>query len=207
MSDLEIDSGVSEVETEIVVMRDDFTMAITNTETGEIVGIEDAPSSDTAETSDDVRAVIEWVGMRRTKVNAKLQGLQAEKAEWTSRIDKQYAVQIRHLERFVQYLDTVYEPMLREYAKRALAGQKAKTLKIAFLELSFGTTRARTDVVDNDKAVAYCEKNKLTEVIKIAKSILKSAIPESIKIKLTADKQGETGIFFYPGGEETFTIK
>ena len=190
------------VEDEIAVMLDDFTLGIIDTDTGEIMGIQDAPDRDT-----DTLQLINWVGMRRTKANAKLQGLQAEKAEWIDRLGRQYDAQIRHLERFVQYLDTIYTPTLREYAKKALTGQKTKTLKIAFLELSFGTTRARVDVVDNDKAVTFCENNKLVEAIKLVKSVLKSAIPESIKIKLTADKQDETGLFAYPGGEETFSIK
>ena len=191
-----------EGENEIVIVTDDFTLATVNTETGEILGIEDAPDEDL-----DRLDIIDWVGMRRMKVNAKLQGLRAEKAEWYARVDKQYDSQIRHLERFVQYLDAAYTPMLREYAKKALDGKKTKTLKIGFLELSFGTTRARVDVVDNDKAVAYCKKNKLTAAIKVAESVLKSAIPESIKVKLTAVKQEQTGLFFYPGGEETFQIK
>jgi phage host-nuclease inhibitor protein Gam len=188
---------------EIAIMQDDFTMALINTETGEILGVKDAPETDT-----DILGLIEWVGMRRMKTKAKLQGVQAEKAEWLARIEKQYDAELKHLDSFVKYLDYAYGGMLRDYARKALAGQtKTKTLKVAFLELSFGTTRARVDVVDNDKALAFCKKNKLMEAIKVAESVLKSAIPDSIKIKLTADKQEETGLFAYPGGEETFQIK
>ena len=190
------------MEQEIAVIRDDFTLAITDTETGEIVSIEDAPEQNT-----EISQIVNWVGNRRAGANAKLQGLQAEKAEWIDKVNRQYDARIKHLERFVQYLDTNYTSMLRDYAKTALEGKNTKTLKIAFLELSFGTTRARVDIIDNDKAVEFCERRRLLEAIKVVKSVLKSAIPDEIKLKLTADTQEETGIVYYPGGEETFTIR
>jgi phage host-nuclease inhibitor protein Gam len=200
--DIVVDGEGEETSPEVVLITDDFTLATINTETGEILGIEDAPDEDL-----DIIDIIDWVGMRRMKANAKLQGLRTEKAEWSAKLDKQFDPQIRHLERFVKYLDEFYTPMMRDYAKKALDGKKTKTLKVSFLELSFGTTRARVDIVDNDKAVAFCKKNKLAEAIKTTTSVLKSAIPAALRAKLTVDKQDKTGLFFYPGGEETFTIK
>jgi len=202
MSDEEITTTEDEEVKKIVRVTDDFTLAVINTETGEILSIEDAPGKDT-----DVQDIVDWISMRRSKATARLAGLQAEKADWIAKIDRKYDVGIRHLTSFIAYLDYTYKPLLEGYAKEALAGKKSKTLRIGFLELSFSTTRPRVDVIDVDKAVAYCKKAKLKTAIKVAESVLKSMIPEKIKVKLTADKQDETGLFFYPGGEDEFKIK
>ena len=187
-------------ETTIVKMTDEDTLAIIDTETGEILGVEDAP-----ETTTDLQFV-EWFGNRRTRALAKKAGLEAEKAEWYSKIGRQYDGEIKCLDNFVEYLDKAYTPMLEYYAKVVLEGKKTKTLKLGFLELSFRTTRPRLDVVDNEKAVAFCEKFSLSNAIKIVKSVLKSEIPTDIKNNLVAEKQDETGLLFYAGGEEEFHI-
>ena len=231
------DVGIIDEEQIAVYQTEDDTLAIVNPETGEIVGVEDAPK----DTETTVLDSIEWMAGRRLYALSKAAGLKAEKALLQDRLDGQYDAQIRKFERFASYLVAAYAPICELYAKSALEGHKERTLKLFGLVFKFKKTRPKVEIVDEQRAVEVLEelvrfhthqaelllkrKTKATDeklnqqiaenkvlletyqrCINLKKSVYKTELPELLKEKLPAADADTNGMYFYPGGDEEFSI-
>lgn len=187
-----------------VVSRDDDELVLV-TDSGEIIGFLNAPHAEM-----ERRNILEWVGERLTTSQAKQAGIEAEKQFWLAKIDKQYNPQINKQIRIQKQLRYMYEPTAKGYMDDMVAAHKGKTplrsLKIGMLLLQLTTTKARVDVLDEPKAIAWAEE-KCPDAVKTEKSIGKSLIPDAVKKTLTKEQAAESGIFWYPGGEDKFEVK
>jgi hypothetical protein len=201
----------------ITTVLDDDLLATINPETGEVLGLVDAPLEDTA-----ARDIVEWFAGRRNYAKARAAGLREEKAFHQARLDAQYDAQIKKYDNFCTYMEKCYAPICELYAKAKLeaAGWKSKTLKEFFMSFKFTSTRAKVEIVDMDKAVAHIRKlakdKKLPadvrktlaeEVIKTSESVLKSMLPEEVKVKLSSVDADTNGLYFYPGGDTEFKLE
>lgn len=186
-----------------ILTTDGDTLAVVNEETGEVIGFADAP-----EASGDILNLITWVGDRRAAASARLTGIECEKAAYMDKISKQYDAKINRLRRIIAWMDKFYPSQFRQYASDALAGKKARSLKIGLLTLKFRTTKARVDVLDANKALGWLKEHKIFDAIVTKESVSKSGLPEAVKLQLVDEKLiEESGISFYPGGEEEFSIE
>lgn len=219
-------------ETETVALLNDSSETIVtfDTETGEVLGVVDAPDDAT-----DINDTVEWIGARRAYAVAKAQGLTAERDVLLAKINEQYNPKIKRLERFADWMVLTYYNRLKEFAARALTGQKTKTLKIAMLTMKFGKTRASTQILEGMEEVALQHVKMLVpDAIKVSESILKTELRNAVAqaegimdmteaerkalklpkgdllvIKARADRAAllEHGINLYEGGEETFKVE
>jgi len=181
---------------EIALVTDTETLVYMDPATGEVRDVADAP-----EETGDILQITDWVGNKLAYSKAKIGGLTAEREALLKRIHDQYDPQIRHYGEFGNWCLVRYSAQLREYGRRLLDGKAARSIRTGLLHLRFGTTRPRVDVVDEDRALAWCEE-KCPDAIQVRRSVLKSAIPEELKAEAS-----ENGFEFYPGGEETFKIE
>lgn len=193
---------------EVVTMDDEVNALVTAS--GEIVCFVDAPVSDL-----ERRNILEWVGERREKANARIAGITAEKKHWLDKIDKMYNPQMNKQTRVIARLDYLYGPVGKAYLDEAIASaEKAikdgktgtkipKSLKIGLLTLKYKTTKASVQIIDLAKAILWCRKN-AKDAIK--EEILKSVIPDAKKSKLTKEASEITGIYAYPGGDKEFVL-
>lgn len=190
----------------VVLARDDETMCMV-TESGEVLCFIDAPHAEL-----ERRNILEWVGERLARSIAREAGLRAEKQAWLDRINKIYDPQIRKQERVQHGLEWVYGPMAQMYFDDIRAEAAArnstvpKSLKVGLLNLTYAADRARVDVVDDAKAIAFLEES-CPDAVKVTKSVAKSMIPADIKKTLTQENAAQTGIFAYPGGVPKFAMK
>lgn len=218
---------ISEIES--IVAGDTETIVTFDTRTGEVLEVAEAPD-DTAALED----VLNWVGGRRAYALAKAHGLETERDELLEKIRKQFDPKINKLNRFADWTIMHYLSALKEYARRALTGNKSKTLKLGLLTLKFGSTRARVDILENQEAEALAYvKGLFLEAVAVKESIAKKTLrlmvaqaenyldlapEEREELKLSkedaailearADREAlvKNGINLYEGGEETFTV-
>lgn len=172
---------------------------------GEIIGFANAPRADL-----ERRNILEWVGERLTTAQARKAGIVAEKDVWQRKIDKQYNPQINKQARIEARLNALYEPVGQAYLDEIIANFKGKTkprsVKVGLLALQYTKTSARVDIVDEEKAITWAEKE-CPGAIKTEKSIIKKEIPVEKKKALDEKQKDKSGIFCYPGGEDKFAMK
>lgn len=194
-----------ELEPVIVVQRDDDTMTLM-TESGEVLGFVDAPHAEL-----DRRLILEWVGERLTKINARKAGLEAEKAFWLNKITKIYDPQINKQARAAKAIDYVYSDIAKFYLdefRESAEKRKMKvpnSMKVGLLEIGYRKDTARVDVLDEAKGIVWLKVH-CPDAVKTTESIGKSLIPVPVKALLTEDIKNETGIFFYTGGNPQFKM-
>ena len=162
-------------ETELVaVAGDDGVFLVLDTETGEVIGVPDAPI--TADGKAMSKADVEWYADRRTRAQVRLAGLEAGKARelllWRENIDRMYAQRLKQEVSLLSWLDRQYLPGLEQYTARALVGAKTKSILIGAVKLFFKLTSPGVDVVDEPVALAW----------------LKAHAPEAIAVKETVAK-------------------
>jgi hypothetical protein len=191
-----------------LVYADEDTRTLINRETGEVVGLMDTPP----EEKDDIKFA-EWIGERRAYHKAKVAGLLAERQVWLDQIERTYGKSIKRHEGAVKFLEEHNKPFLMMLAKRLIGDGKKRSAAVGLLLLKLIKTRAKTEILDKDKALAYLKKAvesnpELAEAIKTEESILTSKLPEDFKSLLVNPKNQEvTGIKFYAGGDDELKIE
>jgi hypothetical protein len=174
---------------EELIVVDEETMTLINTETGEVVGVKDTPPEDAADVD-----LATWLGERRDWHKGKLSGLKAELASRMETLTRIYGPQINRHEASMKFLDFRYGPMLFDLAKRIIGDGKKRSTVIGLLLLKIRTTRASIDVVDNDKAVGYF-KGLLdvweAKLLKIADKISATAPDEDIQALLEKENEAK----------------
>ena len=178
------------------IIYDEEIGAILDAKTGELLWV--APPDPAL----DERQIAEWVGEHRARASAKLAGLEAEKAEWLRKIEAQFDTLIRRKETYIEHLDDSFRPLLTHLAHAELDGRKERTVRIGLLTLRLRKTRARIDV-ENDQVALEWARIYDPAAIKTSERLLKSEIsPELIQ------KFGpESGLSYYPGGEDELIIE
>jgi hypothetical protein len=219
---------------EELIVVDEETMTLINTETGEVVGVKDTPPEDAADVD-----LATWLGERRDWHKGRLSGIKAELASRVETLNRIYGPQINRHEASMKFLDFRYGPVLFDLARRIIGDGKKRSTAVGLLLLKIRTTRASIDVVDNDKAVGYFKglldawSSKLTRLsadpdtegvrkslleadarivqlrkcINVKESIYKSEIPEDLKKLFTDDNLEDTGIKANLGGDEYLEIE
>jgi hypothetical protein len=190
-----------------------------DSETGEVIGMVDNPVPDAPDHDGVMEEIAQWVGERRAYHIGKAEGLKAEKQVWLDKINARFNADIKRHEQSVEWIENQYRPSLLNYARRKLEGAKKRSLGVGLLVLQLVKTRARTTVIDNDKAAEWawlnCEDALKCEVsakgnnamilrdaaaeagIGYKETVLVSEIPDELKAVLTPDN---SGIEFNPGG-------
>jgi hypothetical protein len=208
------DSLETEPENLVQVIYDDETMATINEETGEVISVEDAPDS-----TRDINEIAKWLGEKLTWSAARITGLTAEKKVWIDVINKRYDPKINRTTRYQAFLTKLYTPIFETFARGLIFGDgtkksKSKTLVMGLLSMNFTTTRARTDVVKQDEAIALLRSEaalrkeegdlaaaeRLKGAIKVTRTLLKSALPTDLTIQLEPDEME-----FFLGADEMLT--
>lgn len=195
----------SEIEEEYeaeIIKIDEEELIVTNSD-GEILAFLDAPSHDTI----DREKLLEWVGEKMTAAKARQAGHEAEKQVWIDTINDRFDWKIRQEKQKVSGLTYMYTPFAQQYMDdiRKKSKKIIKTLTVGLLKLTYRAVSASIDVVDEAKAIEWCEKVELFDAIK--KSLLKTPIKNSEHIEVIKKDPVETGLFYNPGGEEKFEIK
>lgn len=188
---------------EEMIYIDEESMALINVTTGEVVGYQEIAPEDVGDID-----LAKWVGDRRTYHKAKLEGIKAEKQLWIDTINSRYDARIKRHEGAIKWLETTYEDFLFQLAKRLIGTGKKRSVAVGMLLLKLRKTSAKTEVLDEEKALAWLKKAGVTEAVKVKESVLVSMLPDDLKQKLVKESnQEKTGIAFYPGGEETLKIE
>ena len=189
-------------ENEIVVVDED-TMTLINTETGEVVGYADLPPEDLGDVD-----LAKWIGEKRAWHKGKAEGLKAEKQVWLDTINKRYDTQIKRHDSALKWFETTYYQFLFELAKRMIGAGKKRSVAVGLLLLKLRKTSAKTEVLDSEKAIAWLKGAGLSEAVKTTESVLVSMLPDEVKAKLTKpSNQAKTGLAFNPGGEDQLKIE
>ena len=168
-----------------------------NPATGEILAVLDLPQNVAIE-----EIARDWLGPRLSSAQARLAGLEAEKAAWLQRVADQYDARLARQKRWISYLEGLYRPALRDYAARLLEGRKERSIKVGLLTLAFRRTQPKVVVQDEQKAVDWLEDRGMYDTIKTVRSVLKSLIPANVRETITAE---ETGMAYVPA-EDTFEV-
>jgi hypothetical protein len=192
-----------------------------DSETGEVIGMVDNPVPDLPDNDKVMEEIAEWVGERRAYHLAKAKGLFEEKQVWLDKIHARFNADIKRHEQSVEWIENQYRSSLLNFARRKLEGAKKRSFGIGLLVLQLVKTRARTTVMDNDKAAEWawlnCEDALKCEVsakgsqamilrdaaaeagIGYKETVLVSEIPDELKAVLTPDN---SGIEYNPGGTD-----
>jgi len=133
-----------------LVILDEETMTLVNTETGEVIGVAETPPEDAPAIE-----IAKWVGEKRDWHRGRLAGLEAEKAVHLDKIAKVYDARINRHSRAIAWLEKQYSPMLFELAKKLVGEGKKRSVAVGMLILKLRKTKPSVDVQDNDKAVSY----------------------------------------------------
>lgn len=184
------------------IVLDEESMALVDMRTGEILGYRETPP----ESVDDVK-LAEWVGERRTYHQGRVAALEAEKQVWIDKINARFDSSIKRHRGAITWFDKTYYGFLFELAKRMIGDGKKRSVSVGLLLLKLRKTSAKTEIVDEAKALAWLKIAGLNDAIKTVESILVSKLPEDLKQKLTKpSNQEKTGLAFYPGGDEELKL-
>ena len=178
------------------IIYDEDAGAILDAETGELLWV--APP----DPASSEREIAEWIGERRTRANARLAGLLAEKAEWLRKVEAQFDTLIGRQQKYIEHLDESFRPLLDRLAHDELDGRKERTVRIGLLTLRLRKTRARIDV-ENDSVALEWARRHWPAAIKVVERLLKSDIPPELLFHLPED----SGLSYYPGGEDELVIE
>lgn len=192
-----------------------------DSETGEVIGMVDNPVPDLPDHDGAMKEIAEWVGERRAYHLGKAEGLKAEKQVWLDKINARFDTDIKRHEQTVVWLENQYRNPLLHFARRQLEGAKKRSFGAGLLILKLVKTRTKTTVVDESLANLWTHDHCIDALkyeisatgaigselgekavllgADVRHRILVSSIPDELKATL---KPEETGIEFYPGGED-----
>ena len=177
------------------------TRVLVDSETGEVLGVDDNPGANAADAETYGEAVCAYLGPRLTAANARLAALEAERNVWITRINAQFDVRIKCEKNLIAFLKMQWHQPLADYARTLLAGGKSKTLKTGVLQLSFRTKPGRVEVADENAAFDYLSVV-CPAAIKTTRTVLVSAVPAELK----ADLPAHSGLVLTPASE-VFEVK
>lgn len=141
-----------EEQAEEIVVLDEESMTIINTETGEVIGLKDTPPEDIP-----VVELAKWIGERRDWHKGRLAGLIAEKQHHLDKIAKVYDPQINNHTRALAWMGKQYYELLMGLALALIGENKKRSIAVGTLLLKLRKTRASVDVSDDKKATAYLD--------------------------------------------------
>jgi hypothetical protein len=172
---------------------------LVNGETGEVIGIPDAPPA----VIEDTESILGWYGPRRRRIEAKRDGLTAERDALLKQIREHYDPLIKEQESALKWLALRYEGILRAYAT-GVVGQleKAKSFKRHLVTLGFRTKTEHFEVKDEAAAIDWAREN-CPEAVKVKESFLVSQLTDEAKILLRQDAAA-SGIEPIPAHEEFY---
>lgn len=133
-----------------LIILDEETMTLVNSDTGEVIGVADTPAEDAPAVE-----IAKWVGEQRDWHRGRLAGLQAEKAIHLEKLEKVYDARINRHVKAIAWMEKQYTPMLFELAKKLIGEGKKRSVAVGMLILKLRKTRPTLDVQDNDKAVRH----------------------------------------------------
>jgi hypothetical protein len=202
-SDEELTRMAEEEAPEEIVVVDEESLALINTVTGEITGYKEIPPEDLEDLE-----LAKWIGERRAYHKGRVEGLKAEKQVWIDTINKRFDTRIRNHEGAIKWFEATYHDLLFALAKKLIGDGKKRSAAIGLLLLKLTKTRAKTEILDNERAVAWLKKANLPEAVKTTETVLTSFIPDEVKFKLVKESnQAKTGIAFRPGGKDELKIE
>jgi hypothetical protein len=178
------------------IVYDEEVGAILDTETGELLWV--APPDPAL----SEREIAEWVGERRARANARLAGLVAEKDAWLEKVAAQFDSLITRKVKYIEHLDESFRPVLDRLAHQELGGRKERTCRIGLLTLRLRRTRPRIDVEIEQVALEWAREH-CAGAIRTTERLLKSEIPP----ELIQEFGIESGLSYYPGGEDELIIE
>lgn len=171
-------------------------------DTGEICGIPGAPG-----VADDIEEILCWLGPRRTREEARIVGLKAERDALLTKIDEHYGPLIKHRESTLEWIENRYGAILRDYTRDVLAGRKARSFRHqgSLLTLGFRVSSEKFTLVKEKigDALKWC-KNFCPDAVKVEETILISKIDDRLKEHI---RNGIMASFEYTPPSDTFYIK
>lgn len=190
------------IESVLVGDGDETSLVEFDAATGEVLRVHGAPDPEVVE---DARGIADWLSPRLAAAEARLAGLQAEKAAHLARVAERYDADIKRAGRLVDWLKTMYRHPLQEFARQALAGGKARSLKVGLLTLAFRKKPARAVVTDETAAARWLWVHGAHDAVKM--SVLVSRLPEDVRRDLECGRMAEgTGLEWQPESE-SFEVK
>jgi hypothetical protein len=162
-----------------LIVVDDETMTLINTDTGEVVGVADSPDE-----SKPAIEIAEWLGERRDWHRGKLAGLQAERQVHLDKIAEVYDSRINRHTRSIAWLELQYASMLLKLAKKLIGNATKRSIAVGTLILKLRTTKPSVDVQDNDKAVGY-----LKALIEQQDQIISDLTDQRAALALTGEQE------------------
>ena len=193
----------AEQPTEEIVVVDEDTMTLINTQTGEVVGMAETPPDGL----DDVK-LAEYIGEKRAWHKGRVAGLEAEKQAWIDTINARFDTRIKRHKDSLKWYEATYHDFLFKLAKKLIGDGKKRSAAVGLLLLKLTKTRSSMEILDQPKAIGWLREAGLAEAVKVTETILVSQLPEALKVKLTSAKnQGKTGLAFHPGGEDQLKIE
>jgi hypothetical protein len=190
---------------EELIVIDEESMCLINTETGEVTGYAVTPPDEI-----DTVKLAEWIGEHVVKHTAAAQGLRAERQVWLDTIAGRYDARIKAHEGAAAFLRLHWYDKLYDLAKTLIGDGKKRSIAVGLLALKLRKSSAKMEVLDVDKAVEWLYKHPAAplECVKITKSVLVSQIPQDVKEELgNVLIQAESGLAYNPGGEERLVIE
>lgn len=170
-------------------------------DTGEVCGIPGAPGE-----ADDIEEILRWLGPRRTREEARIVGLKAERDALLTKINDHYGPLIKQRESTLQWIENRYGSILRDYTREVLAGGKARSFRHqgSLLTLGFRASAERFTVVKErlGNAIRWCKLH-CPDAVKVEESILVSKIDDRLKERI----RNGMASFEYTPSNDTFYIK
>lgn len=174
------------MDTEIVIV-DGFRI---DTITGEVIGhVQDDHERFIADTPEKV----EWVLEKISAVECEIAALEARRKALNDNLDQM----IRRANRRYEWLQMRFNPDLRAFLERQIAGQKQKFWQSPFGRLCLRTTKGSVKVTDPNAALEWAQQH-CREAIQIKRSVLVS--------KITDRENLPTSAFEVSGPEERMYI-
>lgn len=164
----------------IVALGDDIdgvTLLLDN-QTGEILGEVGAPNP----SESSAEEIAAYVGDRRTRSLARLEGLQARRQAHLDRIAAQFDGAIKREEQYIRYLESAHRDALKAVWDRyTKGGTISRQCKKFLMTLKMRKTRAKVEVTDKTTAIQFL-KLCCPSAVKMTESVLVSQIPPSLEL-------------------------
>ncbi len=119
---------------------------IYDTETGEVLGRQDAPAAFAVESVE----AAEWVLEIRSQIEGEIHGVDARIRALTEQLGRLRAEKVRRL----SWWEWKFGPSLAVFARGLLRG-KERTARFAWGKVAFRSTRGTTQILDMEAAVAW----------------------------------------------------
>lgn len=180
-ADAEAWPGDAEPRTDLVTIGEgeDASVIEIDRETGEVVGDLHAP-----EGTADVQEIAAYLSPRIAGAEARLAGLLAERDAHLKRIADTYDARIHREKNYLAFLRGLYLEPLKAWAKGAIAGKKARSVKLGLLTLAFKNTTPRPVVTNETAAAQWLWQRGAHEAVKFG--VYVSKLPADVRERLAS---------------------